>query len=1554
MTKLLDASHRYASVLENEVNAHVASPLSVYSLPEYDYVLSSFNTSLVPQSDEYNGPFGLLKDYIKNHHLQMSAHLVDNLLFFSTYLYWLGKSSCIADYGVATASFLTSIGYGPSKLVGLLGHHHNPLSVFDEDFEITSSSLMQPEGLEKCINYWRLLKTNPIFPKLSTAFSFVSILYVSSLESKKLDFDLLPFLQIKLKELHVTASDVVDACLESLTWLCTTGVAVIRTGSLTPVLYSNPLVREFDEKFLIIQANKNAAINGTLHDVDAYENDLDKCLDIIEQLNDSKMDSLVRRYLHDKYALLTSVKESLYVKRKNCEMRFCPIGFSLFGGSGVGKTSVAKLIMRTSLASMGFPFDDKHQITLDMSDKYHSTLTNDVHGIYFDDLANTTCTFSQNGQIPSSVIIKFFNNVPSQAIKADVGDKGKTMINLKCGVVTTNVKDLDASKYSNCPVSILRRLYHIEVLIKPNYRIPGSTMLNTQHPDLLLQKQIGEVDVWCFNIEEAHPSASNSFIFKPLVHNGRPCISLDLHDLLYIVKDLSINHQKLQSLVLSGTLGNQICICPTCTVPTPVCDCQGLEGDCAYILKSVATTFGYNPVANLSVRDALPCVLSACDRTVVSACRYIPESIYQSFFFQMWLHKVLYRLSDFDCSVCRYIIYHANFIMRIVAIAGVLSLILFLCGFPGSIFLIHFVVLSISLMAFIKSIHATRVRRIEDHIISTRCSLSDLSRNYRDVALPKAFIAVGGLIVVVLGLKFIYKSFLEGKTTPQGSLSPDDIDKQPGWFGNILTGGIQKVFNPISTNSLPSQTLNVLSKNIFYGDFLRADGSTAACCVVCPKKCIAIFPAHMFYTGGNLLLQPNPYVDIVLRRHDSYGGSFSLRINYDKCGIFSDLAICYFPNCPDLKNITHFFSESISGAGYCTMIRRHKDCTIAMDNFYASHGDSGHKYMQFRGSTYHSKLIGCGSCMSYVINDGNPSSIVGFHIGGNGTLGTSIHLPQSVLLKAIDDVVRDSCGVHGSDSDEIPISSYGKSLITGPVHQHAYATQLGTDSCFDVLGSTKVNRDTKSSVEPSYLHEYMLNVFGPIDKWKKPDMQPNYKHYNVFLDKVTKPCHQFDNNLLELAVRDYIAPLYVACVEYKGLRKPLTLKESVMGIPGVRFCDALIMGTSMGFPLFGKKKKFFTDVIENNVLIDRVPDLAVIHEYNRLIECYKRGERGYPVFAACLKDEVKDVDSDKVRVFTACPVAFSMVVRQYYLPIAIFLQHFPLESEMAVGINAFGLQWQDLMDFSESFGDGEGGHFGMDYSSYDTRMNSQISRSVYYILIQLAQNLGYSREDLAIMEAMVDDLTHPLVDVYGTLFQLFHMNPSGNNITVQVNCIANSLYMRMAFYDTTHLEVPFRDCVHLITYGDDNKCSVSPEVRHLFTFESVKHFLGAHDIKITPPDKKSESSEFFALDKLDFLKRQSSFIPEINRSIGRLDENSIFKSLMYNVKGSVHKRDVALSCIDSALHEWFAFGRAHYEKRRAQLIEVCQQANLSDYPILYVDFSERTQRWLNSYRPVPE
>jgi hypothetical protein len=288
-------------------------------------------------------------------------------------------------------------------------------------------------------------------------------------------------------------------------------------------------------------------------------------------------------------------------------------------------------------------------------------------------------------------------------------------------------------------------------------------------------------------------------------------------------------------------------------------------------------------------------------------------------------------------------------------------------------------------------------------------------------------------------------------------------------------------------------------------------------------------------------------------------------------------------------------------------------------------------------------------------------------------------------------------------------------------------------------------------------------------------------------------------------------------------------------------------------------------------------------------------------------------------------------------------------AESAVGINCFSPDWQILMDHIRKFAP-DRKMLALDYSSYDTRMPSQLTRAAWESFIHLAEAGGYPQDALTIMKAMIIDITHPLMDINGTLLMAMNMMTSGNNMTVDGNGTDGSFLLRMGFFDKYPEVEDFRSYVAATTYGDDMIGSVHEDYRG-FNFISYKEFLAKFGMKITLPSKSDDVVEYLPFDEADFLKRSSCYIPEIGCEVGRLEEDSIFKSLHSNLKSAVSTpREVAASCVETALHEWFAFGRDHYDMRLKQLQEVCARQDLP-VPALNFTFDERVDKWLEQYRP---
>jgi hypothetical protein len=413
--------------------------------------------------------------------------------------------------------------------------------------------------------------------------------------------------------------------------------------------------------------------------------------------------------------------------------------------------------------------------------------------------------------------------------------------------------------------------------------------------------------------------------------------------------------------------------------------------------------------------------------------------------------------------------------------------------------------------------------------------------------------------------------------------------------------------------------------------------------------------------------------------------------------------------------------------------------------------------------------------------------------------------------------------------------------------------------------------------------------------------------------------------------------------------------QTVCGIDAMRFIDKMPPNTSVGYPLSGAKSNYLTLLEPEEYPSHQCPaqlDPMFWEEAYKMEELYASGERAYPIFKACLKDEPTPRTKDKVRVFQGAPMCLQLVVRKYYLPIARTLSLFPLVSECAVGINAQGPEWDQLAKHVKQFG--EDRILAGDYSKYDLRMPAQVMFAAFRIMMDMAKYSGnYSDRDLTIMEGIATDICYPLMAYNGDLIQHFGSNPSGQNLTVYINSIVNSLLFRSAYFHVTRNRAvvpPFREVCALTTYGDDAKSSVHkdfPEFNHI----SVAAFLQERDMVFTMPDKESEPTPYMRDEDADFLKRKNVYSEDTGMIMGALTEDSIFKSLHTTLKSSaLTKEQQSMQNIDGALREWFNHGREVYEKRRAQMIDVADRAGIKHgCTVIHETYDDRLKAWKDRY-----
>lgn len=733
-----------------------------------------------------------------------------------------------------------------------------------------------------------------------------------------------------------------------------------------------------------------------------------------------------------------------------------------------------------------------------------------------------------------------------------------------------------------------------------------------------------------------------------------------------------------------------------------------------------------------------------------------------------------------------------------------------------------------------------------------------------------------------------------------------------------------------------------------------------------------------FYITSNFLVVPTHFLaahgdgDISVRCYknmgpDKVGHFFKDKISKAFCVNVpgTDFTVCFVTGGGSMKDFRKFLPEGnyLKRTPAKLVTREVTDATLqAIPTLFGGSERIQHTQMAFTGGYYKLQVdTKPGMCMSPLISDSKGSLILGFHLGGRGNLGGCGILTQDQVNFAIRElalkdgvVLSASSGNLNPHMGDFPTETYGYPICEGAeIHPKSAVNFLDEGACIDVYGKTSGKATPYSRVAPTVISEAVHQVFGVPQKWGPPKMKGKGRYpYQETLVHSACPSmpigsvlSQSVRSMKELTtdLKERIPALFDV--------GPLSRVATVCGLDGVKFIDAMNFSTSPGFPLSGTKQALLEDLDPDDypdITKPRTFKAEVWEEFDKAVETLRNGKRYYAIWKSCLKDEATKLTKDKVRVFQSAPLALQLLIRMYFLPIVRIIQMNPILYECAVGVNAEGLEWEELWEAAMS--KGKERVLAGDYSKYDARMPAQVTIAAFDILIDIASRCSkYMPEDIHLMTMLVNEITYPVMAYNGDLIQLFGTNPSGQNLTVIINSIVNSLLLRSCFF-TFYPGRDFKENCSFLTYGDDVIGTVD-ESCSKFTHITYADWLAEHDMKFTMPDKESTPVHYMTEADVDFLKRKCVFNEDLGRKVGILSEESIFKRLhAHLLSRELTLPEHAAQNIESSLHDWFYYGRDVFEDRRGKFREVAHICGIEHMcPALNVSYDKRVNHWRHKY-----
>lgn len=401
----------------------------------------------------------------------------------------------------------------------------------------------------------------------------------------------------------------------------------------------------------------------------------------------------------------------------------------------------------------------------------------------------------------------------------------------------------------------------------------------------------------------------------------------------------------------------------------------------------------------------------------------------------------------------------------------------------------------------------------------------------------------------------------------------------------------------------------------------------------------------------------------------------------------------------------------------------------------------------------------------------------------------------------------------------------------------------------------------------------------------------------------------------------------------------LDAKSTLNGCAGVPFIDAINLKTGAGFG-YGCSK---ADILEREDGIITLPP-AVQARIDCAEEKCLRSERPYFVFNASLKDEPmkpEKVAAGKVRVFQAIPLEGLFLLRKYFLPVIAILQRYNFVSEMAVGMNPHGYDWDDILAYlypaqgvfptvRDQVSVSKWKAFDGDYQNYDQHQGASTMLGAWHKLVELCRHARpdiFTPEVCRAMHTLAEECSFALVNYFGDLMFFNGSNPSGHALTVIINSIVNSFYMRIAWLWLFKTLDAFDANVRLITYGDDNVVSVSPEYQSRFNLVTVQETLALFNIVYTNASKTEITLPFVEKEEISFLKRRWIW-NEAGFYSAPLEKTSIYNMLILQKRDSLQEDDRCISVLLSSVMEAFHHGESFYNDHVEQCKECVRELGL--------------------------
>lgn len=1347
---------------------------------------------------------------------------------------------------------------------------------------------------------------------------------------------------LKVPQRRSQCGSVIKLFVNTCEWVFTCVVPALKTGNYA-LLLTNEEIFQMDKMYMDVSDMATMFANCEFqrlkekhkisHDAEIVMR-IDECIAVHEVVmrTTSKSSPLYRTCM-SRVMRLDKISSDLQCQWKAAPLRQQPFAQLIIGGSSVAKSLLVSLANHYVSRLNEFPEGKEFFACLNGMDEYQSEFHSGILSVFLDDICNTRAEREKNN--PLFILIQFCNNMHCAALSPLAEKKGKNDIRVKQVYATTNNEDLSAWFWTVNVVSIFRRFnLRVEVELNPDYITPEG--------DIMEGVEVCRCpDLWLITVSE-----------HKIVRMGRTKDQLKLVKILDkghlidyfdILKEKTPKWFKKQDAIVSNSIDYHTA--EHCKIhPDMLCD------------------------------EHTPCLRCERDRD------FLPISSEQSAAF---ISEPFERqgLGTLECD--------EETPMVDPELEGCENMF----GIERTLYIV-----SLPFEGLDK-----KIARVRDDLME-----------HKDKIIVACLIIGSGFA--------LYRAF-GSAVSPEGALdaikqdmrAPRQMTEKTNQWKKVYTN--MKDYPKAAETSIPEAVERKIEKNQSVALIYEIDpvsrqelSGTRRCNIIPYRNAQWILPAQEIPAGRTYLIK------VRTTSPDVFGVKFFEAIVDDSVvnrNIQANIAMVKMHRGGDVADFSKFVPQTAMEADqeFGRLYYRHVHSVDPGSEYYevidnaktlrlemTTQNVGGDVYAGYRYETDTHKGM-CGASL-WLAN--RNMTLIGMHIGG-GRVGLT-HRGFAVILskEILEPLCHDGIGVTET-TGFTPQAQCREIPVKDTVHPKnpLNFVEEGEDHTVEILGFHDMPQSKfRSGVKDSIIREKVEELFGKCDFTKPPKACANPARRNDLL-QVSKDNPPPVSHYVEEAKRDFkfkIDRFLDVNREFLEYCHQLELNVAVNGQPGEAGFDCINPKTSMSFGWNCPKWKLFVRNvlaeamgIDSRKIMRKNENGEFVYEFifdtdkfdleqsvDGLAITMWEGKRVNVVFCTNLKDEPikwEKIAQNKIRVFSGAQFDFCVLTRIVTLPTITAMTNFPEVFESAVGVNAHGKDWDYIYCIAKKFGSKR--CFAGDFSKYDKNMRGEFILGAFEILRHLLIRAGASELTLKLLDGIATECAFPIYDVQGAILKVFGSGPSGHALTVVINGLANCLYMRYAYYALHHERLApevfsagdgtiplFHEVVSLITYGDDNICSVS-ERDSVFNQVTVSRVLGTIGMPYTDAKKSAVMSKFQTVDELDFLKRNFTEVEGFSGRVGPLDFNSIMKSLCCTSSKDNAKSEAELvaQCIDSARQEIAFYGETSLVEFDVTLKPILDTKDADGFRVgdftRKFDFADCVERYNNTVctfgvLPLPE